>query len=313
MKKILSIDGGGIRGLIPALLLAEIEEQTQKPTVELFDIIAGTSTGGILTLGLAYPDTEGKPRYSAEEMTEIYSHRGKDIFPHSLWRKIRTLNGIFGVLYSPKGLETVLDEYFGNTPLTDALTRVLIPAYDIQNRTPFFMKSWKNAFRYIPMKNVARATVAAPTLFPPALIPVGDSIRALVDGGIYVNSPAISALCEARKLFPDENDFLLVSLGTGSMTRPINYTAAKRWGKLGWIMPLLLCMFDGSSTAVDYQSDELLNDDYYRFQPYLDHKSETMDNYSSANIIRLEGIASSLISSHHKEIAMLSQRLVENK
>jgi uncharacterized protein len=117
MKKILSIDGGGIRGLIPALVLAEIESRTGKAVAECFDLIAGTSTGGILAMGLARDDGNGKPRFSAGDLADIYQTRGKEIFSRSLWKGAASLGGLADETYSHKGLEKVLEAYFGDDPM----------------------------------------------------------------------------------------------------------------------------------------------------------------------------------------------------
>ena len=92
--KILSIDGGGIRGLIPAVVLAEIEKRTGKPASELFDLIAGTSTGGILALGLTCPAADGRPRYSAERLIDLYQKEGNRIFNRSRWRRFFKLDRV---------------------------------------------------------------------------------------------------------------------------------------------------------------------------------------------------------------------------
>lgn len=149
MKKILSIDGGGIRGIIPALVLAQIEKNTGKSIAESFDLITGTSTGGILALGLSKDNGHGKAKYSAQELVEIYEERGREIFPRSFWRGVSSVGGFIDELYAVEGLEKVLDEYFQNEPLGASLTKVLISSYDIQNRTPLFFKSWRNEFRNV--------------------------------------------------------------------------------------------------------------------------------------------------------------------
>ena len=209
MKKILSIDGGGIRGIIPALVLAEIEKETGKSTAENFDLIAGTSTGGILALGLSKSDDNGKVQYSAKALADIYQKRGKEIFTRSLWKGVASLGGLTDELYSHKGLEKVLEDYFGEEAIGTSLTKTLIPCYDIQNREPLFLKSWKEEHRSVQMKHAARATSAAPTFFEPAHVPIGGAKRALVDGGVFINSPSVSAYAEARKIFPGEKDFFL--------------------------------------------------------------------------------------------------------
>ncbi|PWE01347.1 patatin-like phospholipase family protein [Marinilabilia rubra] len=302
MRKILSIDGGGIRGLIPALVLAEIEKKTEKPVSEIFDLVAGTSTGGILALGLTKDDGNNKPEYMAKTLSEVYEKRGKDIFSRSLWKGISSVGGITDELYSEKGLEKVLDDYFSDEPLGACLTNTLITTYDIQNREPLFLKSWKDEHRAVLMKHAARATSAAPTYFEPALVPIGSATRALVDGGIFINSPSVSAYVEAKKIFPDESEFLLLSLGTGELVRPIGYAEAKDWGKAGWMLPLLSCMFDGVSDAANYQMKVLLGSNYYRLQTTLSLGSDDMDDATEGNLENLRSEARKLIRTHRSEI-----------
>lgn len=302
MKRILSIDGGGIRGLIPALVLAEIEAKTKKPIAKSFDLISGTSTGGIIALGLSKADANGNPQFSASELANIYQTRGKDIFSRSLWKGVSSVGGLMDELYSAKGLEGVLEEYFGDEPLGAALTRTLITCYDIQNREALFLKSWKDDHRSVLVKHAARATSAAPTYFEPALVPVGGSMKALVDGGVFINSPSVSAYAEARKIFPEEKDFFLLSIGTGELNRPIEYSDAKSWGKAGWLLPLLGCMFDGVSDASNYQMKMFLDANYIRLQTSLNTASDDMDNATNGNIENLKAEARKLLRTHKDEL-----------
>ena len=131
--RILSIDGGGIRGLIPALVLAHIEDQCQKPAAELFDVIAGTSTGGILALGLACP----QPAYTARDLAGLYVDEGETIFP----KRLINVRGLYDEKYSAAGLERVLADKLGDARLKDARTRVLVTSYDIERRAPVFFRS----------------------------------------------------------------------------------------------------------------------------------------------------------------------------
>lgn len=309
MKKILSIDGGGIRGLIPGRVLEKIEVRTGRPISACFDLIAGTSTGGILALGLSKDDGAGRPEFSARDLCRIYENRGREIFSRSPWRGVSSVGGLTEEIYSHKGLERLLDEYFDDEPLGAALTGVLITSYDIHNRRPLFLKSWRDEFRSVLMKHAARATSAAPTYFEPALIPVDGSLRALVDGGVFINSPAMSAYVEARRIFPDESEFTLVSLGTGELNRPIAIDEARGWGKVGWVAPLLGCIFDGVADAADYQLDKLLGPDYFRFQTTLDRASDDMDDASAGNIANLKSEATRLLRTHREELDEVCARL----
>src|SRR5690349_3735852 len=106
--KILSIDGGGIRGIIPAMLLAQIESRTNRPIARLFDLIAGTSTGGILALGLTVPRYPGGPLYTAGQLVDLYQNQGRRIFSRSMWRKLFACDNLTWKKYSSKGIEQVL-------------------------------------------------------------------------------------------------------------------------------------------------------------------------------------------------------------
>ena len=313
MKKILSIDGGGIRGLIPALVLAEIETRTGKAVADCFDLIAGTSTGGILALGFARNDGSGRPRYTAKDLAGIYQTRGKEIFSRSLWKGATSLGGLADELYSHKGLDAVLEEYFGNEPLGAALTHTLITSYDIQNRQPVFFKSWREDHRSVQMTHAARATSAAPTYFEPALVPVGGATRALIDGGVFINSPSVSAYSEAKKIFPEESDFFVLSLGTGELNRPIAFAEAKDWGKAGWLAPLLSCMFDGAADAANYQMKMFLGNQYVRMQTSLSVASDDMDNATCGNVENLKAEANTLLQTHRAEMGMVCEVLQESE
>jgi predicted acylesterase/phospholipase RssA len=309
MKKILSIDGGGIRGLIPALVLAEIESKTGKAIADCFDLIAGTSTGGILALGFSKNNGSGRPQYTANDLARLYQSRGKEIFSRSLWKGVSSVGGLIDELYSQDGLEKVLEKYFGDDLISSGLTKTLVTSYDIQNREPVFLKSWKEEHRMVQMKHAARATSAAPTYFEPALVPIGGATKALIDGGVFINSPAVSAYAEAKRIFPDENDFFVISLGTGELIRPITYAEAKDWGKTGWLVPLLSCMFDGVSDAAHYQMKMFLGEKYVRLQTELSIASDDMDNVTNGNMENLKTEAKKLIRTHKAEIETICRYL----
>jgi len=311
MKKILSIDGGGIRGIIPSIILNEIEKKTGKKVSEIFDLITGTSTGGILALGLCKPDSEGKPQYSAEDMTDFYEQEGPKIFPRSFWRGLSTVGGLLDERYPHGPIEEVFDELFSETTIGKSITKVLISSYDIEHRNPFFFKSWRPNIKPVKMREAARATSAAPTYFEPLQLKVGGKLLTLVDGGVFINNPAVSAYAEAKKLFPGE-DILVVSLGTGELTRPIHYEEAKDWGLAQWALPILSVVFDGVSDGADYQLRQILGDNFYRFQTELDIASDDMDNVSRSNMEALKLEAQQILSERQQNLDELCSILINN-
>lgn len=207
----------------------------------MFDLIAGTSTGGILALGLVCPGEDGQPKFAASDLVEFYRTRGRDIFPRPVLGKAKQLAG---PKYPGSRIEAVLREKFGDVPLSAALTDVFIPAYEIEVRRPFFFRSTRatdRAFDY-PMWQVARGTSAAPTYFPPceATSAAGES-WAVVDGGLFANNPSMWAVVDLLEQGCQPSELLVVSLGTAgsSVKRKIARHAAARWGLVRWARPII--------------------------------------------------------------------------
>lgn len=319
MVRILSIDGGGIRGIIPARWLAELERRSGKPTCELFDLIAGTSTGGIIALGLTRPGVEGKPFHTAANIVKLYEDRGGQIFSRSIWKALLSLDSLLEEKYAAGELEKVLSDYLGETMLEESLKPVLIPSYDIERRSAMFFKSWRSKSEpdhNFKMREVARATAAAPTYFEPAKLETKDLQKyfALIDGGVFANNPAMCAYAEARKVFPEATQFMVISLGTGHIMEPINYEAAKSWGVASWARPTLSVVFDGIQDTVDYQLRMLLpqiegKKSYYRLQVKLHPRQSALDNATEDNIRALSLLGEELVTNTEEELETLVRAL----
>ena len=128
---VLSIDGGGIRGIIPVTILTHIEKKLGYPIAKCFDVITGTSTGGIIALALNVPDSNGNPKFTAHELINLYKNDGDKIFEKSIWITITTFGGWTGPKYSAKNLELILNKYLQDTTLSQSLSDVVIPAFDL--------------------------------------------------------------------------------------------------------------------------------------------------------------------------------------
>lgn len=319
--RILSIDGGGIRGIIPAMILAALEQRTGRPICELFDLIAGTSTGGILALALTKPDASGKPAYSAARLIELYEREGGAIFSPAWhrWPIIGFLYDLFFVRYSARNIGRILRQYFGETRLREALTPVLLTAYELHKHDPWLFKSERaktETDHDFPMHIAAYATSAAPTYFPPLKLPAPEpwNYYALVDGGVYAQNPAMAAYVEAHTIYSDARDFIIASVGTGRTKKPIPYTKAKRWGLAGWARPILDVVFDGVSETVDHELDQLLppgggSKRHYRFQVELAAGSDSVDDPSPENLQKLKTSAQALLAAKAAELASLAEAL----
>lgn len=345
-RRILSIDGGGIRGIIPALILAQIEQKTGKQIHELFDLIAGTSTGGILALGLTKPSATNPTQaaYSAQDLADLYKNRGAEIFHESRLEKLTPIDDILRPKYSSKGREQVLADQFGDTPITAALTEVFLASYEIEYRSPVFFtnrlekektegRSFRRLCQGISMHQATMATSAAPTYFQPYVIPThhtfadnpmpalaGKKNYTLIDGGVFANNPTTLALIEARASYQQEtgeslslNDILVVSLGTGALTRVYTYEKAQHWGLVGWLQPLINIVLDGTSEVITAQLDQLLEPShYYRFQGYLDLNkgNDEIDKVNPENIAELESLVQDILAQEADRLTDLCQTLL---
>ncbi len=239
----LAIDGGGVLGLAPAVLLAELERRTGRRVCGLFDLVVGTSVGGIVALAVTKPGP-----LEAGAAVEMFLSRSRRMFrrrPPAIRRAVR------GPTYDAASMAAVLREVFGEATLAEAMVPVAVTAYDLTLRRPVLLRSAGCA---MPMHATALATASAPTYFEPATLPDG---RTMIDGGVALCNPAMAAYAEAISMFSGR-DVVLVSLGTGSSARPIDAAKAKRWGKVSWVCPLLEILMNGSSSAVHEELTTIL-------------------------------------------------------
>jgi patatin-like phospholipase/acyl hydrolase len=298
--RVLSIDGGGIRGIIPALVLCHLEQRTGRPVAGLFDLVAGTSTGGILATALTRPDAP-----PASEVLELYRTEGPADLPPLAAQADHLGRGILDEKHDDAVLNEVLGRYLGTGRLSEATTKVLVTAYDLQSRSPYLFKSWRAELDG-RLTDVARATSAAPTYFEPW--PVGPLV--LVDGGVFATNPAMCAFAEARRL-QDDAPSLVLSLGTGELTRPITLAESSGWGQLEWVRPVIDVVFDGVADTVDYQLRHLMAPGtYVRLQPTLDRASDDLDDASPRNLELLEEQARELVADNEAELDRIAGALL---
>ncbi|HEX5662705.1 MAG TPA: patatin-like phospholipase family protein [Xanthomonadaceae bacterium] len=313
VQRILTLDGGGIRGLVSAIWLealqAKLHAAGKGALHEHFDLIAGSSTGALIAMGLA----SGMP---AKDITTLYEHFGDDVFPGAaerLWSRVTRsfTQGLSAPRYSPKGLERVLKRVFSDRTLGSVAPRAMAIAYDTVARTPLFFKSFKPEHADIPLWEVCRAATAAPTYFPAHLATIERRRRALIDGGVVANNPTACAIAEAVRLNDDASlkDIVLLSVGTGQATRPISEREATSWGPLEWAIPIIDVLFDGSADSVDYIAGQILgNGAYFRLQTPLTRGYDDFDSVDQTNLMGLRRTAEAHLE--RKETQAALDRLV---
>jgi patatin-like phospholipase/acyl hydrolase len=309
----LAIDGGGIRGIIPATILTEIQKRLSVDLFQAFDLIAGTSTGGIIALGIGTRCKNNGP-YSPSELVDLYVQNGPEIFKKNLLTPERQ---VILPKYSPDALESALAQFFQDTEFQSALTPLLISSYDLQGQVPFFFKSHKIAgdptYNW-KLTEIARATSAAPTFFSPLHLTRGGKDYALVDGGVFVNNPSMAAYAEARALYPDATQFIVVSVGTGNRQDRITYASAKDWGLLGWARQIAPVFMDSVSEAVDYELNALPGCAYHRLQvPHLQEASSDIDDVEPLNLRNLQSVAEEYLLSISDDLAKICAEIKEGR
>eukprot|EP01006_Ploeotia_vitrea_P030998 TRINITY_DN63317_c0_g2_i1.p1 TRINITY_DN63317_c0_g2~~TRINITY_DN63317_c0_g2_i1.p1 ORF type:complete len:355 (-),score=43.18 TRINITY_DN63317_c0_g2_i1:119-1183(-) len=338
---------------------------TGKRIHEMFDLIAGTSTGGLIALLLSLPSKE----FTAQGVYELYMNRACEIFQRrtappeedststptpdpetkdtsrpkssqpqpasssesdiTQWLSTLAQGAADNLVdwgkdaysdlrnksmflhnskYTEEGLMNMIDSIAGGQTLRDCITPVFIGAYEAQESAPYFFSSI--AARNNPeecdwfLRDVARATTAAPILFPPCEArPVhkADDAHCFLDGALCCNSPALAAFLSIRLNFPPDTPFLVVSLGTGNVPHPVKYDEAKEWGLMKWAMPLLRILMDASTTIAHQQLQLLVPpaglQRYFRFQMNLPPEFGELDNSTDEFLLSLTELGEEYIQS----------------
>lgn len=319
--KILAIDGGGIRGVLPLQVIKYIESLTKKEIHHSFDLIAGTSTGGILSSALTLQDTasvEGnKRKYSLEELELIYKKRGREIFPipnNKFKENVIACKRWFKPQFSPDNLNKVLTDYLGKHRITNCLKPIFISSYDIHRNRPVLF-TFREASLF-PEKNstlveICRATSAAPTYFPTFSFTYGAEKLTCIDGGIYMNNPSLGSLIEVlgnsdykHYRINDSplqlSDISILSLGTGYSNSLIDSNKAMNWGRLRWIKPVIDLTTNGPVKVIHSQMETIfksfnIDNNYLRVDVHIDNQFSEMSDARETTINYLISQANSQI------------------
>ncbi|KAL3812520.1 hypothetical protein ACJIZ3_013788 [Penstemon smallii] len=342
---ILSIDGGGIKGILPAVILEFLESQLQEldgegaRLADYFDVIAGTSTGGLVTAMLTAPDENNRPLYAAKDITPFYLENCPKIFPQtnsilindlcSKYGQIgKLLKSLVGPMYDGKHLRSVLKQKLGDIRLSDTITDVIIPAFDIKRLQPVIFSTYeakKCAWLDAKLSDICISTSAAPTFLPGHEFTIkhenGEELEYnLIDGGVVANNPAFLAIAEATKKMFDKKEMvaidyprlLTISIGTGTGSATINgqkkydTKLAAKWGILDWLTykgttPLLEIFTQASADMVDFHNSLIFQSlycekNYLRIQDdQLSGDANSMDVATNENLNNLVGIGQRML------------------
>lgn len=280
--QILALDGGGIKGLFSAALLAKLEEDTKMRVTDHFDLITGTSTGGIIALGLSIG-------MRPKEIVEFYKNIGPLIFSFNGNKWIKQWKHINGALYESKNLEAALKECFQDKTLGECEKRVVIPAYNLSKDEVYIFKTRHHKrIRRDPNVQIwkaAMATSAAPTYF--SSFNKVDHVR-LIDGGIWANNPSLVGITEAVNLLDIElKDIRLLNIGTTAEVTHRNNNL-DNGGQWAWKKDALTIALRGQSIGAFNQAQLLIGrDNAYRINPLVPDKVFGLDKLTIDELLAL--------------------------
>lgn len=337
-RYVLSIDGGGMRGIIPAYVISRMEDDLKnifhddRPFYSHFDLISGTSTGSLIAIGLTTPvektvfsqknnfihtyKTEKTGRFfkkeieifagdieeltSAKEILDLYKKNGHRIF--QAHKGLKNLFGpIFNDRYDPLSLEGFLFETLGETKISESIVPTMAVSYDTITSTPFVFTSEEDHGFY--SREVARASSAAPTYFPSANMIDRKTGRALtlIDGGVVANNPALITYAEARRLYPKADEIRMLSLSTCAPKHTVDVQNTTS-GAIAWASPLFKAYSEGQMALVDDIAPNIKDLEYTRIWTEGGVKKIRLDDCSEEAMEALLQIASNAYDNNKEKI-----------
>lgn len=301
---LLSIDGGGVRSIMQLQIIAAIEKATKKSIVELFDGIAGTSTGGIIACLLTLPDPKnpGKPKYSAQDLLDIFTARKSEFFK-SKWQ---SCFGLFGTRYKTTALKKLLIDLFGDNLFSERLLPTVIATHNLITNEEKLISS--NNYEDFFTWSIALATSAAPTYFKPQKIsPIGaaSSHRGYVlsGGSTCMHNPTMAGVALMHDIYNVDSDNLnILSIGSGNHGITKLNTKLQSGGILTWGFNIVNTCIAGKASSTDKLAEFYCKGHYHRLNPILDQSNMKFDNTSEENHDALFAAAHQCIKDNLHEI-----------
>ena len=299
--RILSISGGGVRGIVPAEILANFEELSGKKITDMFDYIIGTSVGGILAAALTVPTKDGGLKYSSKDVLEMMMTSGSQIFPPAKFYKFKLL----AAAYDRDPLDAFLKDKFGDLRFNETAIPISMVSYSVElgePRTWSTLRAKNNTNDNHFVRDGAGATSAAPTFFSPKQTKSPDGRDMTdIDGAIFANSPTMIGVTElAQFLGVEPKDVMIVSLGTGKFDTGFQPSSFAPKGPLYWGVVHKIAtdhMMQASEMADVVQASNLAKN-FFRINPPLSPSMQQMDNISPANLQHLKEAATSYAEEH---------------
>lgn len=284
--KILSFDGGGIKGIIPLIIIKNIIKEYPN-FLDGVNSLAGTSTGGLIAVMLSY----GVP---IEKIISLYVDTGKDIFDDNIFDDMKDMFGLTGAKYNQNNLEKLCKNILGDSNLSQVDKKLLITSFCLDNEKDSDERSWQprifdnfdNKYLNEKLYELCLRTSAAPCYFP--------SRDQYYDGGVCANSPAMCILAEAYKAGYNDDNIKLISFGNSKFNKYIKERNAD-WGVAEVLPNIIDMLMEGNSQLVHYQCKQMINSNYLRINPItkiefgLDDYRKIRDMIDFAENVKIKG------------------------
>jgi uncharacterized protein len=308
--QILSIDGGGVKGLIPLRIIMEIVKRTQFPIHELFDGFAGTSAGSLLLNALLIPGDKQGAKYTPEDLWDLVDLEFPLIFKRSYWKQIKSGFGIFQPLYSSRTLEKSIKKIMGEALFKNQLKDILVPAFNMHTFEPMVFtrhqartEMEKSALK---VSDVVLSSSSAPTFFSPFKL----NEERFIDGGTFANNPSILAYCQGRELLGNESDIHMLSIGCGAVNYADEFKRFIDGGKLKWFPRLVEIFLSGTEKISNHIATKLLNKNYERIEVPIKLAHNRLDDASKSNLSYLKSSAEQWIAMNESYLDRLCKDLI---
>jgi hypothetical protein len=316
---VLVLTGGGVRGLIPLHVLSRLEELTGKKTGELFDFMAGTSTGAVNCAILAVPDAAGGFKFSASDIARDYSSNVRKMFSAPWYHQLLTFFGLFGPRFLPEGKYEVLEGYLGDMTLADLPINLMVPVYDLNENALKIIRNWEPArdghYPNFLLRDVIHGASNPPMLFSPSSFSVNGKKRVFIDPGVVVNNPAEIALLNTWLMFPNKKLRIVLIGNGGDDSKQYNHSHVSEFGVYGLLQYILNSPIISSKLSTDLVLEYLQEAKDYGLDVdfvYINTEGgQTLGagDASDINLARVNAFAEKLMDEHVEKIELLAKIL----
>jgi hypothetical protein len=312
---ILVLTGGGVRGIVPLQILNKLEEAIGKKAGELFEFMAGTSTGAISCAILSVPDGDGGYKFSSQDISRDYVRNIRRMFSAPWYHHILTLFGIFGPRYLPEGKLEILEGYFADCTLADLQNNLIVPVYDLSENALRVIRNWEpsldgNYTNYF-LRDLIHGASNPPMLFSPRRFFVGGKTRVFIDPGVILNNPAEVALLNAWFMFPNKKIRIVLIGNGGNDAESYGHTHMAEFGAYGLFQYLLNSPIISSKFSTDLVQEYIyeardygLDVDFVYINSDGGHELSTVDT-SSQNMEKINQYAARLMAENQEKIDYL--------